>query len=236
MEFFYHCVSEANLIPTAMMILIMLYWMLMIFGVVGMDMFDIDVDIDADLGLDVDADLGLDVDGEVSTAGGSTATGGDSFLKEVFDFFYLTDIPIVIVATTFMFAYWVSSLVTNGLFNEGQTFLVSLIWFIPNLIVGLAFMRISLIPLVRLFKKTGPEDRSRSDMYGRVGRVKSRQVTEQYGEIEVREDDGTEIVLNAYTAKNHRLVQGDAAKIISYNQDKGTFLVELTKWENNSDD
>lgn len=242
MELINELFSEANFFPTALMILVLLYWSLMIFGVVGLDMFDIDVDLD--LGLDADFDINADIDLEGNTAaagstqvgGGSTATGNDSALKALFDFFYLSDIPIVMVGSSFVFGYWASSLLTNHYFNPEQTFLGSLILVIPNLIVALIFMRLSMMPLVSSFRKSAPEDLSRQDMIGVVGRVTTSEVTEKYGQLEVIPPGEPELLLNVRCKPGAKIAKGDAAKILSYNQHNGTFLVELTKWENTSDE
>lgn len=241
MDFFQEIFSEANFLATAMMILVLLYWAMMVFGVVGMDMFDIDVDVDADVGLD--ADLDVDADGGITTVGGadmetgsSTAETASGFVRGVFEFFYLTDVPVAIVGTTFAFGYWASSLVLNHLFNSDQTFLGSLIWVIPSAIIGLVVVKIAVKPIAKITAKTGPEDTSRGEMTGTVGLVISSSVTETFGQIEVKPDGEPEVVYNARTAKGQGLVKGDAAKIISYDDEQNTFLVELSKWENNSDE
>lgn len=247
MGFFQEIFSEANFLATAMMVLVLCYWAMMIFGVVGMDMFDIDVDVDADVGIDVDlgADLGVDADvgGSLATAGGadldtgsSTAEATSGFTRGLFEFFYLTDVPVAIVGSTFVFGYWGSSLILNHLFNPTQSFFGSLIWMIPSVIVGLAFMRIAVKPMARILAKTGPEDNSRSEMIGVVGLVVTSSVTESFGQIEIKPEGEPEVVYNARTANGQKLAKGDAAKIVSYDDQHNTFLVELTKWENTSDD
>ena len=60
-------------------------------------------------------------------------------------------------------------------------------------------------------------------------------MTEKFGQIEVKPDNEPEMILNVRTPPGQRLGKGDAAKIISYNHDNGTFLVELTKWEKKTD-
>ena len=108
MDFYYEIFSEANFLATAMMILILLYWAMMIFGVVGMDMFDIEVDVDADVGIDADLGVDVEVDGNLAAAGGadidtgsSTASAASGFMRGIFEFFYLTDVPVAIVGSTF---------------------------------------------------------------------------------------------------------------------------------------
>jgi len=41
--------------------------------------------------------------------------------------------------------------------------------------------------------------------------------------------------INVRTNPGESLTQGEAAKIISFNNSNGTFLVELTKWEKSLD-
>ena len=243
MDFFQEIFSEANFLATAMMILVLLYWAMMIFGVVGADMFDIEVDVDADVGIDADLDMDMEVDGNIATAGAadmdtgsSTTSAASGFMRGLFEFFYLTDVPVAIVGSTFAFGYWGSSLILNHLFNVEQTFLGSLIWMIPSIIVGLIVMRIAVKPMAKVLAKSGPEDNSRSDMTGIVGRVVTSEVNETFGQIEVKTSGEPEVVYNARTAKGQALAKGDAAKIISYNENNDTFLVKLTKWENTSDE
>jgi len=243
MDFYYEIFSEANFLATAMMILILLYWAMMIFGVVGMDMFDIEVDVDADVGIDADLGVDVEVDGNLAAAGGadidtgsSTASAASGFMRGIFEFFYLTDVPVAIVGSTFAFGYWCSNVVLNHLFNTEQTFFGSLIWVIPSAIIGLAVVKIALKPIAKIAAKAAPEDNSRSDMTGTVGQVISSSVTESFGQIEVKLSGEPEVVYNARTAKGQELAKGDAAKIISYNEEQNTFLVELTKWENTTDE
>ena len=242
MDFFQEIFSEANFLASAMMILVLLYWAMMVFGVVGMDVFDIDVDIDADVGIDADLGMDADVDGNLATVGGadmdsgsSTAETASGFVRGVFEFFYLTDVPVAIVGTTFAFGYWASSVILNHLFNTEQTFFGSLIWVIPSVIIGLVVVKIAVKPIAKITAKTGPEDTTRSDMSGTIGRVISSSVTDVFGQIEVKPDGEPEVVYNARTAKGQELAKGDAAKIISYDDEQNTFLVELTKWENTTD-
>ncbi len=247
MGFFHEIFSEANFLATAMMVIVLFYWAMMIFGVVGMDMFDIDVDVDADVGVDADlgtpVNLDADVDGSLATAGGadldsgsSTAAAASGFIRGIFEFFYLTDVPVAIVGSTFVFGYWASSLILNHLFNPSQGFFGSLIWMIPSMIVGLAFMRIAVKPMARILAKSGPEDNSRSEMIGVVGRVVTSSVSETFGQIEIKPAGEPEVVYNARTVQGQKLAKGDAAKILSYDDQQNTFLVELTNWENASDD
>jgi len=161
---------------------------------------------------------------------------GNSPLRPLFEFLYMSDVPIVIIATALMFGYWISNVTLNLLFNPTHSFGISLFWIIPNCVAALLIARVLVIPAAAIGRKTGPEDRSRSTMVGLKGIVTTDKVTERFGQMEVKPDNEPEIKLNIRVETGQRLSKGDVAKIISYNEQDGTFLVKQTKWENNSND
>ena len=251
-EFFQESVNYVNLPATTIMIMILLYWLMVMVGVFGMDALDLDFDVDADVGLDadvgIDADIGMDadvgvdvhtgVDAAPGTAfgGGSSTTGNDGIFRQVFDFFYLGEVPIVIIATFFALAFWVATMITNHWYNQDQQLLISLLWLIPNILFSLVVTRIALIPFVIIFKRPPPENKTREELCGLVGLVTTSEVTPKFGQIEIRQENEPEMTLNVRTKPGEKLGKGDAAKIVSYNHTDGTFLVELTKWEKSVDD
>ena len=175
------------------------------------------------------ADIELD-------SGGGSSNAGNSPLKPLFEFLYMSDVPIVIVVTALMFGFWISNVTLNLLFNPTGSFVISLIWFIPNCIVALLVARVIVIPAAAIGRKSAPEDLNRSQMVGVKGTVTTNEVTERFGQMEVKPDNEPEITLNIRVASGHRLTKGDVAQIISYNHEDGTFLVKQTKWENNSNE
>ncbi len=240
-EFFEECISPVNLPATTLMLMILLYWLMVMVGVFGMDSFDFDMDVNPDVGLDadfgLDADPGVDVhagiDGAPATslAGGSSTTGNDGFLRTVFEFFYLGEVPIVIIGTFFVLFFWIATFVTNHWYNPDQKLWISLAWLVPNILISLVLTRFTMIPFAIIFKKPPPENKTREEMYGLIGRVTTSEVTETFGQMELKQDDEPEMIINVRTRSGEKLAKGDAAKIISYNNSNGTFLVELTKWE-----
>ena len=244
--------SEANFLATAMMVLVAMYWLLMIVGVAGMDTLDFDVDVDTDVGIDIDpgvdvgADLDVDPSIEVAAAhgsatevggadfetGGGTAGGSsDSFIKTVFQFFYLSEVPVVIVASAFLFGFWVSGLILNHYFNPALTFNRSLLFIPSNIAVAAMVTKVVVWPLAILNRSSAPEDLTRSKMIGRVGIVTTSVVTNKFGRMEIKTVNEPEVTLNIRVADDHELVQGNAAKILSYNNDTDTYLVESTTRE-----
>jgi hypothetical protein len=251
-ELFQELFSDVNLPATVLMVGVLLYWMMVIVGVFGMDVIDldfgdadVDIGLDADVGIDadvgVDADLGVDVHSGVDAApattmsGGSSTTGNDGFLKSVFEYFYLGEVPIVIVGTFIVLFLWIFTYLTNHHWNPDKSLWVAAGWFVPNLIVSLILTRYTMIPFAIIFRKPPPENKTREEMYGRVGKVTTSEVTDKFGQIELKLVNEPEMTLNVRTKPGVKLGKGDAAKIISYDHTNGTFLVELTKWEKKID-
>jgi hypothetical protein len=244
MEFFYECVNYVNLPATTLMIMILLYWLMVMVGVFGMDAFDFDLG-DADIGIDadvgLDADMGVDahagIDGAPATSmGGSSTTGNDGILRQVFEFFYLGEVPIVIIGTFFVLYFWIATFVSNHFYNlDPQRLWISLAWLVPIVVISLFLTRFTMIPFAMVFKKPPPENIRREEMYGIVGRITTSEVTDKFGQMEIKQDNEPEMTINVRTKPDQTLGKGDAAKIISYDNSNGTFLVELTKWEKMAD-
>jgi len=250
-EFFLETVNYVNFPVTVLLIGMLLYWLMVIAGVVGMDAIDLGLDLDADVdvGLDVDMDAGLDIDADVDLDGGSidgapqtsmgsgsSSTGGDSFLRTVFEYFYLAEIPIVIVASFFIFYMWMATVLTNHYTNPNQSFLIAAAWFLPNVLVSLFVLRFSMMPVAIIFRKPPPENKTRDELLGLTGRVTTSEVTETFGQIEIKRGDEPEIILNVRARPGKTLAKNDLARIMAYNNSDGTFIVEYTKLESGSND
>ena len=93
--------------------------------------------------------------------------------------------------------------------------------FLTRLIIG---------PFAEGFKPQ-ENDTTRDRMIGLVGAVTTSEVTETFGQVSIKVD-GPELVINARTNPDKpNLGKGDAAKILAYDYEKDTYLVELCKWE-----
>ena len=109
-------------------------------------------------------------------------------------------------------------------------------WFLPILIASMVLTRYSMIPFAIIFRKPPPENKSREEMHGRIGKVTTSEVTPSFGQMELKLTNEPEMILNIRVHPGSKnLAKGDAAKIISYDHTNGTFLVELTKWEKKID-
>ena len=223
-EFLYECFNWANLPATVLLLVVLSYWILVIVGVLGLDAIDLDLDLD----LDVDADVDFDLDME----GGFDGDVNGGLFHSFAELMYLGDVPVVIVGSFFAVFLWIVTVLSNHYLNADFSLAVTLLWAIPNVIVSLIATRFAVMPFSTMFKNYDKTDDRREHMIGQLGVVKTSRVDEKFGQVEIAQD-GPPLVINARTSKGVVLGQGDAARIVSYNQETGTYLVELSKWENN---
>jgi hypothetical protein len=208
-EFLKECFLTVNLPVTVMLLTVLGYWLMVIVGVLGLDALDLDLDADADIDADVD---------------------GGGWLGSALEFLYLGDVPVVIVGSFFVVFMWIATLLSNHYLNEQHSILMMALWFIPNVILSLLLTRVSMMPFATMFKNYDKTDFTRENMVGKIGIVKTSEVTCEFGQIEIQQA-GPPMVINVRTEPGTRLRQGDAAKIVSFNNMNDTFLVELSKWE-----
>lgn len=214
-DFLNECILPVNLPVTILLGMVLAYWIMVIVGVLGMDAVDLDLDGD----FDVDVDGGIDTDFD-----------GGSLVGDFFRFMHMGDVPVMIVVSFFTISMWMVTIITNHYLNPDFGWFITGILIVPNLIVSLLATKIVVMPVATMFKHENDIELDRLEMIGRIGRVKTSEITNVFGQIEVTHD-GPPVVLNARTIPDERLVQGDAAKIISYNATNDTYLVQLSKWE-----
>lgn len=174
-------------------------------------------------------DLDLDVDGGVDVDGGIDGDVHGGFFHSFAEFMYLADVPIVIVGSFFTLFFWLGTILSNHYLNEEFSVIVMVMWLIPNMVISLVLTKFAIMPFSSMFKNYDKTEDKREGMIGMLGIVKTSEVTEKFGQVEIAQD-GPPLTINART-QSGRLGRGDAARILSYNENTDTYLVELSKWE-----
>lgn len=212
-EFLRECFLTVNLPVTLLLLLVLVYWMMVIVGVLGTDILDFDTDVDLDGDADMDGDF-----------------HGDGILGTLFEFFYIGEVPLVIIGSFFVVLMWIVTMFSNHYLNDQHSSIVMLLWIVPNIIISLLATRFAMMPFATLFKNYDKTEFTHDALIGKIGIVKTSEVTDRFGQIEIHQD-GPPLVLNVRTLPGQKLGPGDAAKILGFNPDNDTFLVELSKWE-----
>ena len=213
-EFINEAFQWVNLPATCLLILCSLYWLMVIVGAIGVDAIDFDLDADVSADVDLEGDFN-------SPAGG---------FSSVAEFMHLKEVPIVIVGSVFAILFWTASFFGNHLLNPTTNRMIGLGLMSVNVPICLLLTRALISPLAEGFKPR-EIDRVRESMIGLVGRVTTSEVTSVFGQVSIKLD-GPELVINVRTEPNKpTLSKGDAAKIIVYDYERDTYLVQRSDWD-----
>jgi hypothetical protein len=198
------CFHVVNLPATLFLLLILLYWTTVIFGV--MDLSTLDVDLP-----DVDVDAG--------------DAGGDSIQMEgMLEYFNIRYVPASIVISLFGLSLWVISMVANELLNPANIGLIGLGIFVANLLVSSHIAKFASAPLVPLFKGMREQSSASRDLIGSTVVVTSSKVDSSFGQAEIS-GDGPEITLSVRTEGEEILLKGTEAVILHQETETEHYII-----------
>ena len=208
-EFLIEIINPANLFATTLLGGVLLYWLLVIFGAVGMDALEIDLDLDADGDFDLEF--------------------ADGLFGTLLTFFHVGKVPVMIILSVFAFTFWLATILTNHFLNPEFSLWTTamLIW--PCGLVSLAVTKLFVMPMAKGFN---PPERhlDRNELIGQTAIVNTLELNQTFGEI-VLETDGPPLVLNARNETGQTLRKGDVVTVVSHDREKDVCLVQLAKLE-----
>ncbi len=191
--FFQNILAFPSIIFSALLIIISFYWLCAAFGLLDIDLFNIDSELD----INVDA-TGL--------AGWLTKLG-------------LAGIPVTIILTLFTLFGWFISYFTNyWIINAIETsFIRYLTGFIAFIITSFIALNLTAVCLKPIRKKLMSRNKPKSvhQLIGKLAIVRSANVTENKGEA-VLEDGGAGLILQIRAPETENIKRGDSVVIISY--------------------
>ncbi|GHA74736.1 OB-fold-containig protein [Pontibacter akesuensis] len=200
--------SSVNIIPTAFLVFVLLYWVAVIFGLLDLDFFN--VEIEADLALD----SGVDADG-VSAV---------SWLNHALAFFNLGRIPLMLFLTFVALPFWVISILANY-YLLGNVALLGWLLLLPMFILSLFVSKILTTPFVHLYAVLEKEHPSSVTIIGQVCTVILPTSTTELGQASVP-TSGAPLLLNVKSTRGSRLSKGQTALVIDYNAENKFYLIE----------
>ncbi len=213
LEFLQECIAGPNLFATILLCLMLAYWLFVIFGVLGLETFDLDVDAEIEVG-------GVDTGAEASFDFG-----------DILRFFHLGEVPVMIFVSFFSVFFWIATITTNHYLNDELNFVV-MFWYIgPCSLAALFLTKLVIMPMVPLFRTGGSPAKSREKLIGEKAVVSTKELNDKFGQIKIHQD-GPPIVLNARVENGHELMKGDVVEIIRHVAEGDLYIVKLTKWEN----
>lgn len=192
---------------------------------------DADADADADVDGDVDGDVDADAEGDADGDGDGDDADGESWALKLGLSFGMGRLPMTLLAQVFLVVFGVSGLLVNVAFvGSGAIPFWTLFYSLPlATIVALgadAAMTRVLAPIVddKLQAAT-----KRSALVGSIATVISRQVTEEFGEVRIRDRSGHDLRLIVKLAPERTRVdtslrEGQEAVVVDVDA-RGTPLV-----------
>jgi hypothetical protein len=198
-------VSSVNIIPTALLVIILLYWITVIIGLADVNVFDID-----EINLDADAD------------GGEVHFSVD-WLNHILLFFNITQVPLMLFLTFLILPVWVISVLGNHYLGNAS-FVFSLILLIPNFFVSLFIAKILTTPFVKLFAYMNKEEEE-EEVIGKICVTMVSISNERIGQAKVNTSESP-LLLNVKTKPGTTLKAGETGLIVDYNRERNIYLIE----------
>lgn len=201
-DLFNAAVAAPNIIPTALLIFVLVYWIVVILGAIDVDSIDIDVDMETD------------VDGEISV----------SWLNHVLAFFNLGQLPFMVFMTFLIVPMWAISVMTNY-YLENQSFMLSLVLLVPILIVSAFIAKFATQPFVKLFSHLDSNYDQRERQIGKICTLMTNATNIKAGQARIN-TSGAPLLLNVVTDDGVNLFSGDTAIVLEYIPDSNVYLIE----------
>lgn len=208
LELFNTTFSAVNIIPAILLTFVVCYWLLVIFGALDINSFDVDVDLDADM--DIDAD-------------GGTSEFSVSWLNNVLSFFNIDKIPLMIFMTFTAIPLWAIAVMVNHILGN-ESFLLSLIFLIPEFIVSVLIAKPLTLPFVKIFSKLNEPTEQNADLLGKMGKVIIGASAVKMGQADVN-INGSSYRLNIKTKKG-KIMRGESLLIVNYSELGKCYIVE----------
>lgn len=196
--------SSVNIIPTALLVFVLLYWAAVIFGFLDLDFLDIEVEAETD----------VNADGISSVA----------WLNSALAFFNLGKIPLMVFLTFLALPFWSISILANHYLNNDSALLGAL-YLIPGFIAALFISKILTMPFVKIFAALEKEHESAATIIGQICTVILPADTLALGQASVK-TKGAPLLLNVKTMNGASLKKGETALVIDYNNENNFYLIE----------
>ena len=201
-DLFNAAIAPPNIIPTAMLIFVLVYWIVVIIGAIDVDSIDMDVETDTD------------VDGEISV----------SWLNQVLSFFNLGRVPFMVFMTFLIVPLWAISVMTNYYLGN-ESFVLSSLLFIPIFIVSAFIAKFATQPFIKLFDHLENNFDRGEKQIGKICTLITTASDFKAGQAKII-TRGAPLLLNVITDEGVSMFSGDTAIVLEYQQDKNVYLIE----------
>lgn len=216
-EFITAAFSPVNVVFTVLLLLIGLYWITVILGVLDVELFNIEVP-------DSEIEPGMETGAEAGEAGAS-------FLRSFLQFFYVGEVPTMILVSMLILCLWTFSMLGNYYLNPNGSMLLAMPILLGNLVASLFVMKLFVTPLRKFYAMLNKDYNAPGKIIGRICTVTTTQVSQdKMGQAEVP-TRGAPVVLNVLSLDEHIFEKGQEAIVVEKDDAKGTYLIAPVELE-----
>jgi len=204
-EFIHFVFSAPNIVPTFILSFCVLYWLIVIVGIIDLDLIDVDIDADTDL------------------TGGTEA--GVAWLNKVLHFFNLGRIPFMLWLSIIGLISWIGVIIVNYALNN-HSFLLGIVFFFVVTIAAMFIAKPLMFPLVKMFDALESSDGLKT-VIGQIAEIIYPDKDGKPGEVEINHD-GSKIRIFVFPAsKDITLIRNQKVLVIApSDEDPQIYLVE----------
>ncbi len=203
-------IHVVNLPYTLLLLLVVLYWLVVLAGMLDVDSIDLDATCPDVAGADAD---GADFD--IPTAG---------FFGGLLEYLNLRKVPLSIVVSLFALSLWIIGVLANHHLHGTRSGLLGLAVLVPNILLSAHVAKFATLPLVPLFRGMRAAASSSRDLVGTRVIVTSSKVDATFGQAEIREV-GAPITLMVRTEGGEILARGAEAVILRSEPEKSVHII-----------
>ena len=194
----------ANIIPTALLAFVLLYWLVVLVGLIDLDFINLEIETD------VEPDAG-----SIETI---------AWLNSVLTFFNLGRVPFMLFLSFLMLPFWALALLANYYLGTGNNF-IGFLLLLPAFIAALFIAKVLTAPFIRLFAVFEKEHNSNAVVLGQVCTVILPATPTEMGQATVK-TEGSPLLLNVKTTGSANLKKGETALVLEYDEKSKFYLIE----------
>jgi hypothetical protein len=200
-EIFAESIRYVNLPFTAMLGVVVIYWLFVMLGA-----------------LDLDLGMSAETDGDAHHEAGTHGWFGN-----MLHFINVGEVPVMIIASVLTLCLWIGSMVANYYWTGGSL-LLALGFLVPNLIISLLVTRYVTLPLRPLFRYLTKEHGEQRIVLGQTCKITTSQANETFGQAEIP-TSGAPLLINVRTMDGSALPKGATAVVVREDEAKGIYFV-----------
>jgi len=210
--------SPVNAVVTVLLILNVIYWITVILGALDVDFLDVEL---FDSGLEAGPDVDVDVDAEGDL---DLDMSQHSILRSIMHFFYVGEVPIMLLFSILILSMWTLCMFGNHYFNPSSSLLLAVPVYAMSLVASLFISRIFAMPLKKVYDMFNKDYNAPRKVTGRICIVTTTSVSDKMGQAEVK-TKGAPIILNVISDSKHVFHKGDEAVVVAKNAEKGIYTI-----------